>query len=63
METYIFDYPFLSADGIAIFELVLSKVDLGDGRLVLDLVDGPFNVGFCAAHDSSDRVSTREKRE
>ena len=64
MEIYILDYSFLSADGMAIFELVLGKVDLGDGSLVLDLMNGPFNMGFCAAaHDSSERVFAKEERE
>lgn len=58
METYIFDNTLLSADGISIFELVQGEVDLGDGGLVLDLMNGPFNVGFCAAHGSSE-VYTR----
>ena len=63
METYILDYPLLSADSMAIFELVLGKVDLGDGSLVLDLMNGPFHMGFCAAaHDRGERVFAKEER-
>lgn len=49
-EAYIFDYPFLGAYNIAIFEDVLGKVDVGWSSPVFYLLDGLLDVGLGDGH-------------
>lgn len=49
-EAYIFDYPFLSAYNIAIFEDVLGEVDVGWSSPMFYLLDGLLDVGLGDGH-------------
>lgn len=49
-EPYIFNHPFLSAYNIAIFEDVLSKVDVGWSSPMFYLLDGLLDVGLSDRH-------------
>jgi len=50
-RAYIFDDPFLCADYVTIFKYVLCEVDIGQGLLVLDLLDGTVNESLWDMHD------------
>ena len=47
---YIFYYPFLGADNVAVFEDVLGKVDVGRSSAMFYLLDGLFDVGLSDGH-------------
>ena len=49
-EAYIFDYAFLGAYNVAIFEDVLGKVNVGRSSAVFYLLDSLFDVGLCDWH-------------
>jgi hypothetical protein len=51
----------LGADSIAIFQLMLGKVDYWDGALVLDLVDSPLDMSFGAGHDRGEMNGSKGK--
>jgi hypothetical protein len=49
-EVHIFDYAFLCAYNVAIFEDMLCKVDVGWSPAMFYLCDGLFDVGLCDRH-------------
>jgi hypothetical protein len=49
--TYIFDDSLPCADGVPIVELVLSKVELGYFRPVLNLIDRSLKLGLADGHE------------
>jgi hypothetical protein len=49
-EAHIFDYAFLGAYSVAVFEDVSGKVDVGWSPAMFYLLDGLFDVGLCDGH-------------
>jgi hypothetical protein len=58
---HISNDPFLGTDCVAILQLMLGKVDCGDGALVLDLVDRPLDMSFGAGHDRGEMKGSKGK--
>jgi hypothetical protein len=48
-EAHIFDYAFLGAYSVAVFEDVLGKVDVGRSPAMFYLLDDVFDVDLCDA--------------
>lgn len=49
-ETHLFDNSLPCTDGVPIVELVLSEVELGYFRSVLNLIDRSLNLGLADGH-------------
>jgi hypothetical protein len=68
-SAYIFDDPLLGTDSVAIFQLMLGKVDLRDRSFILDLINGPLDMSLGVGHDrgrmkwSKGKMAGRTKRQ